>query len=81
LLEGYYSTGKVTGVIYNRFGDFDGFILLTESGHEVTFRGREQEIEDLVHRAWLERTVITVYADEHDLRWPKYIVLRRPPGI
>jgi hypothetical protein len=79
LLEGFHYTGKVTGVVYDRFGDFEGFILLTEHGHEHVFRGREREIEDLVHRAWLERIVISVFVDDHDRRWPKSIVLRRSP--
>ncbi|HEY0778913.1 MAG TPA: hypothetical protein VGD56_13165 [Gemmatirosa sp.] len=79
LLDGLHYTGKVVGIVYDRFGDFEGFVLLTESGHEHTFRGREHEIEDLVHRAWLERIVISVFVDDGDRRWPKSIVLRRPP--
>jgi hypothetical protein len=80
LLEGLHYTGKVTGVIYDRFGDFEGFMLLTEHGHEHTFRGREPEVEDLVHRAWLRRMVISVFVGEDNPRWPKSIVLRRLPG-
>ena len=79
LLEGPHCTGKVTGVIYDRFGDFAGFVLLTLGGHEHRFRSQEDEIEDLVHRAWLERILITVYPDRHDPHWPKSIVLRRHP--
>ncbi len=79
LLEGPHYTGKVTGVIYDRFGDFEGFVLLTVGGHERRFRSREDEIEDLVHRAWLERILITVFPDQHDPQWPKSIVLRRHP--
>lgn len=79
LLEGLHYTGKVTGVIYGRFGDFEGFILVTEHGHEMTFHGREPEIEDLVHRAWIERLLISVVVDEDHRRWPKSIVLRRAP--
>jgi hypothetical protein len=72
-------TGKVSGIIYDRFGDFEGFFLFTEEGHEKWFRGREHEIEDLVHRAWLERIVITVLVEEHQPHWPAAIVLRRAP--
>lgn len=32
-------TGKVTGIIHDCFGDFTGFLLLTEEGHEHRFRG------------------------------------------
>ena len=79
LLAGPHWTGKVTGVVYDRFGDFAGFVLLTLDGHEHRFRGQEDEVEDLVHRAWLERILITVYPDRHDPHWPKSIVLRRRP--
>jgi hypothetical protein len=79
-LEGQHVTGKVGGVIYDRFGDFEGFILITERGHERAFHGREAEIEDLVHGAWLERAVITVVVDQRHGHWPKSIILRRAPG-
>ena len=36
-------TGKVIGIHYNRFGDFEGFTILSEKGHEHWFRGREHE--------------------------------------
>jgi hypothetical protein len=72
-------TGKVIGVIYDRFGDFEGFVLLTEEGHEHSFHSREREIENLVRSAWLERMVITVFAHGHDRHWPSSIILRRAP--
>jgi hypothetical protein len=69
-------TGKIVGITYDRFGDFEGFTLLTESGHERWFRGREQAVEALVNRAWLERFVITVTVDI-DSEWPEAVTLRR----
>jgi hypothetical protein len=72
-------TGKVTGLKYDRFGDFEGFLVLTDEGHEKPFRSTEHEIEALVHRAWAERIVITVFADHDDSHSPASIVLRRPP--
>lgn len=71
-------TGKVIAIIYDRFGDFEGFRLLTEKGHEVSFRGREHEVESLVYRAWEERILITVRVHEHDRHWPAAIIYRRP---
>jgi hypothetical protein len=71
-------TGKVSGVRYDRFGDFEGFDLRTEAGEELWSRGREEEIEDLVRAAWRERTVISVFVDRRDDEWPSSIVLRRP---
>jgi hypothetical protein len=69
-------TGKVEGLVYDRFGDFEGFLLETEAGHELRFRSREAEIEELVRFAWRDRIVITVLAD-HDR--PASIILRRAP--
>jgi hypothetical protein len=70
-------TGKVVSLIYDRFGDFAGFKLLTEHGHEHEFRGREQAVEALVKSAWIERSVISVHVEEHRRHWPTSIVLRR----
>jgi hypothetical protein len=70
-------TGKVNGVIYDRFGDFEGFLLLTETGHEVRFHSREAEIEALVRFAWQARVVITVLTAAHSPHRPQSIVLCR----
>jgi hypothetical protein len=70
-------TGKVIGIRYDRFGDFEGFTLLSEKGHEHWFRGHEHEVEEIVKRAWIERTVISVFVESHDSDWPSSIVLRR----
>jgi hypothetical protein len=74
-LEEY--TGKVIGIGYDRFGDFEGFELLTLQGHEHHFHGRERRIEELLREAWLERHLITVVAPRHDPDWPAEIILRR----
>lgn len=70
-------TGKVQGVIYDRFGDFEGFFLLTEHGHEHRFHSRESEVEELIRKAWVERYVITVIAHHHHPHNPSSIILRR----
>lgn len=72
-------TGKVVGIVYDRFGDFEGFLLLTEDGRERHFRSREHEIEELVCRAWIERVVISVIVDRGDPLCPVSIILRRAP--
>ncbi len=70
-------TGKVIGIRYDRFGDFEGFTILCKNGEERWFRGREHEVEELVRRAWIERTLISVFVDLHDPNWPTSIVLER----
>lgn len=56
-------TGKVVGIIYDRFGDFDGFLLCTEWGKEEKFRSREQKTETLVRFAWERRVMVSVFAE------------------
>lgn len=78
------STGKIAGVCYDRFGDFEGFDLRTERGEERSYRACEEEIERLVVEAWRERWVVTVVADDrherhgrHIAHWVTRIILRR----
>jgi hypothetical protein len=66
-------------VIYDRFGDFEGFCLLTEEGHAHTYRSREAEIETLVRYAWAERVVVMVICPVHCPEEPATIILRRRP--
>lgn len=73
-------TGKVLGIIHDRFGDFSGFQLLTECGHERRFEGREPAVRDLIRRAWAERLLITVSVDDEAARWPASIMIRSLPG-
>jgi hypothetical protein len=72
-------TGKVVGIVYDRFGDFEAFILLTETGHERSFRAREHEIEELVRRAWAQRITITAIVRRDEPLIPVSIILRRAP--
>ena len=72
-------TGKVTGLVHDRFGDFEGLLLLTEHGQEESFRSREHAIEQLVTRAWAERQVISVFVMARDPHVPVTIVVRRAP--
>ncbi|MBV8196774.1 MAG: hypothetical protein JO263_01445 [Candidatus Eremiobacteraeota bacterium] len=82
-------TGKICGVCYDRFGDFEGFDLRPERGEERRYRAREEEIERLVLEAWRERWVVTVESEPREHRerredhdrdappWVARIVLRR----
>lgn len=72
-------TGKVAGLVYDRFGDFEGFLLITEAGHERAFHASEAEIEALVRFAWIDRVVISVLVREGHPEHPVSIILRRAP--
>jgi pro-kumamolisin-like protein/subtilase family protein len=72
-------TGKVTGLKYDSFGDFEGFLLRTEHGHEHRFHSREHAIEELVERAWTERIRLSVFVEAHEPHGPTSIILRNAP--
>jgi hypothetical protein len=72
-------TGKVDGIIYDRFGDFEGFVLETEDGPRH-FRCREVELEAVLTRAWTGRvrTAVIVEAESEDR--PEEVILFAPPA-
>ena len=72
-------TGKIVGLIFDRFGDFEGFLLDTEDG-ERKFFNREKEIEELAERAWRERLRITVWVECDEPHRPASIIIREPPA-
>jgi hypothetical protein len=72
-------TGKIGGLIFDSFGDFEGFILNTEGGEHRYF-SRETEIKTLAERAWSERLRITVLAECDDPCRPRTIIVREPPA-
>jgi hypothetical protein len=72
------ATGKVAGLVFDRFGDFIGFLLDTHAG-EREFFSREREIARLAQRAWRERLLVTVWSHPSDSTRPERIIVREPP--
>lgn len=72
-------TGKINGLIYNRFGDFEGFLLLTQNGKEEVFHNGGENVESLVRFAWEKRALISVFGGKyaHSLN---SIILRSLPS-
>jgi murein tripeptide amidase MpaA len=77
--EHLYFTGKISGLIFDHFGDFDGFILETMHGEEHRFNSREKDVAMLVERAWRERLRITVTTEHHEPHRPHTIIIHEPP--
>jgi hypothetical protein len=73
--------GKVAGLVYDHFGDFEGFILETDCGDSFTFYSRENHMADLARRAWAERLRITVVSEHQDEERPQRIVLHPPTHL
>ena len=53
-------SGKVSGLLHDHFGDFEGFTLESYGGGHQRFFSRETAIRDLVRTAWTERHVVSV---------------------
>jgi hypothetical protein len=70
--------GKITGLIYDCFGDFRGF-LLSDCGKETEFESREHRIEALARIAWRKRIAVVVVSSVAHPRRPLSITLRRAP--
>ncbi len=58
---GHEATGKISGLEFDHFGDFEGFWLETFDGVQHRYFSRERHIEALAREAWLERYVVTVF--------------------
>ncbi len=77
-------TGKVTGLLYDHCGEFQGFELCTGCGATRSFSACEcaDDLEDLIYRAWLGHFVITVCLCEGSGQQKEHIAsvtLRRAP--
>ena len=53
-------SGKISGLLFDHFGDFEGFTLENSDGKHVRFFSRETAILKLVQTAWLDRYLVTV---------------------
>jgi hypothetical protein len=65
--------GKVSTLVYDRFGDFQGFTLDTEDG-ERSFRSQERAIEQLARLAWIDRFLVKVVVERDNPHRPEGIV-------
>ena len=70
-------TGKIAGLIFDRFADFEGFVLDTEDG-EHKFFSHEKKMEELTARAWRDRLRITVRAEHDEPHRPLTIIVGEP---
>ncbi|MDI3313452.1 MAG: hypothetical protein QJR12_03945 [Mycobacterium sp.] len=59
-------TGKIDGLLFDHFGDFEGFVLELFHGTKRKFASRQRDIETLARAAFEHRTLVTVSHTEHD---------------
>jgi hypothetical protein len=70
--------GKVSSLIFDRFGDFEGFVLETDEG-DRRFESRERDVEILIERAWKERLRVKVIVESDHSPHPASILVLQPP--
>ncbi|MCW8126032.1 hypothetical protein [Microbulbifer halophilus] len=73
-------SGKVSGLLYDHFGDFEGFTLENYAGNHSRFFSREPAIMDLAMMAWRERHIVTVITVAAESRRVRRLLLRGYPG-
>jgi hypothetical protein len=67
--------GKIEGLVFDHFGDFEGFVLESEDAERFHFFSRETGIERVAQRAMTERLRVTVIPEERNDRLPRRIIL------
>jgi len=72
-------TGKIQGIAYDHFGDFEAFILETLEGVRHRFESRELHVLQLVQRAWAHRITTTVVVRHDRPRHAFEIILHGAP--
>ncbi len=73
--------GKVYGLIFDRFGDFEGFGFETKEGKRLHFVAHEKRIEEIVRRAWSERILLEIKVDPMEPHSPAQVVLLESVGV
>ena len=72
-------TGKIAGIAYDSFGDFEAFVLETRDGERHRFESWEGRVLALVERAWMHRILTTVVARRDDPDRPLEVILHGAP--
>lgn len=74
-------TGKIDGIVFDHFGDFQAFFLETFEGERHRFESCEGRVLALVQRAWKHRILITIVVGHSHRKYPLEIILHgSPPG-
>jgi len=69
-------SGKVSGLLFDHFGDFEGFTLESYAGSHLRFFSREAAILGIAKAAWIERHVVTVITVSAQSRRVRRILVR-----
>ncbi len=67
--------GKVVGLVYNHFGDFEAFLVEIGCGARRKFVSKEVRVERLAREAWESRCTVAVIVSEKHPECPVRIIL------
>jgi hypothetical protein len=70
-----FFTGKVAGIKFDRFGDFEGFLLRLADGEEKHFRAHGLKVLQLVGDAMREARLLSVRVEKHHHEVPVEYIL------
>jgi hypothetical protein len=71
--------GKVEALIFDHFGDFEGFVLETEAAERLTFFSRQEGIQVLVTEAMGARLRVSIVPEAHDRFLVRRVILHQTP--
>jgi hypothetical protein len=75
-------TGKVVGLVHDRFGDFEAFLLQELHCGEIhRYRTRHRAMAETVECAWRGQITVSVFSSRHEREIPVEVVLREPPVV
>jgi hypothetical protein len=72
--------GKVAGLVYDHFGDFDGFTLEEGCDQVRRFRSRGCRMALVLREAWKDRATVTVLTDSRDESCPIEVIVGGEPS-
>ena len=72
-------SGKVSGLLFDHFGDFEGFTLESYAGGHLRFFSREAAILAIAQAAWTGRQVVTVISVSAHSRKVRRLLVRGYP--
>ena len=72
--------GKLAGLVYDHFGDFEGFILEEGCDHVRRFHCRGHRLAHVLREAWKDRATVTVLTDSCDESCPIEVIVGGEPS-
>jgi hypothetical protein len=74
-------SGKIESLIYDRFGDFVGFILRDDLGADLSYHTRERHLAELARWTWQSQFRVTVISSAQAPAVPVRMLLHAPPAV